>query len=156
MANCRASDQKLKNAYIPTSLEELLNQVLKSRGQSYSEWVRSMINRCAAERLPESQGDVKKIIPGEVSALAQEALELQGQFYLTLSAKQTDPAERRRYRQMAAPYLNSAAFFSDVLEERRRRAHILESGQRAARHRVKSAVSPPTESSSSTKEAPSG
>jgi chlorite dismutase len=133
-----------------------LEVVLTTCGLGFSDWLRAMIDRCAEERLPESQGDVKKIIPAEIARDSRVALEQIADFYLMLSKKSTDRLERSRLRKLAAPYLDAADFFSSVLEERRKRQHVLESGQREARHRRKGSESPATDSSSRTTVSPTG
>ena len=137
-------------AWLDLSKYRQLENVLKARGLDFVQWLRVMIDKDAAERLPESQGAVKKVIPLEVARVAREALEQQGDFYYRLAQKTSDPLERSRLLKKSGPYYDAASFFGDSLEEMRRRRHLLESGQRQPRHRRKSAAKPATDSNSST------
>lgn len=135
---------------LPSHEIERLERVLRSQGLCLRDWIIVQVDRSAAERLPESQGDVKKIVPQELAKLSREACELQGDFYLRLANATSDQIERKRLRQLAAPWLDAAGWFSTVVEEGRRRHHVLDSGQRQPRHRRKESPSPATDSSSRT------
>jgi len=122
-------------ARLTTEEKQRLDSLLRSRGQSLTEWVRAMIAECAAERLPESQGDVKKIIPIPAADLAQKVLECEGDRLLRAANKITDPVLRSERRKEAAKYQDAADWFAHVLDQARHRRHVLESGQRKPRHR---------------------
>jgi hypothetical protein len=113
-----------------------------------------MVVQCLADRLPESQGGVKKVIPEDVARLAMATLEQHGDFLMQL-AKHPDAPERQLYlRQEAGEYMDAAGWFSEVLAARRFREHLLETGQRQPRHRLKSSPSPQEAKNLHTTDAP--
>lgn len=120
---------------LPLAEHQRLHLLLVSSGLSLRDWLIAQINRCAAERLPESQGDVKKIVPAEVADLAQKVLELEANRLLEAAAKLSDRELRAERRREAGRLLDAADWFATVIEERRRRLFLLSSGQRQARHR---------------------
>ncbi|HEY3367794.1 MAG TPA: hypothetical protein VGK74_22275 [Symbiobacteriaceae bacterium] len=149
-------DARLVQVMLPRPVIRDLRDVLRSRGQTLSVWFRAMVDRCAAERLPESQGDVKKIIPHQVAQLAREALLREYQLQMEIAARGNTPEERKKMREDAGKVGDAADWFADVEEERRLRLHVLESGQRAPRHRTKAGANPETDSTSSATDAPIG
>lgn len=115
--------------------KQRLRALLRSRGQDLAQWIRAMMARCAAERLPESQGDVKKVIPLEIADLAHKVLDGEGDRLMRSAAKITDPVVRAERRQEAAAYYDAAGWFADVIEQARYRRHLLDTGKRKPRHR---------------------
>ncbi len=138
------------NAYLPIQVKDVLNRVLSLKGVSFTTWLNSCIERDIAERLPESQGGVKKIIPPEVAIAAREVLEQQGDTLYKIDEKTSDPKIKHERLQEAGRYYDFACFFGTVEGETFHRKHLLDSGQRQPRQRRKSADSPAAESSSKT------
>lgn len=135
--------------WISTDEWQVLKQLLYRRGETITGWVRSMIAQSAAERIPESQGAVKRIIPESVALAAMEACQERGWAIVDMAGKLTDPILRREEAKKARPYLDAAQWMADVLADAQYRRNLLEKGIRQPRHRYKD-----PESSSS--EAPSG
>jgi len=99
---------------------------------------------------------VKKIIPSEVAELSRKILEQHGDFLYHLAEKTADPGLKRKRFAEAGEYFDAAAFFGVVEGETYRRKHILDSGQRKPRQRRKSDLNPATDSTSKTKNSPTG
>ena len=134
-----------------------IEDILRVRGlDSVREFLDAMIDLCHSERLPESQGDVKRVIPSEVATLAAEALAEKGQFLIERAARAKDMQHRAELRAEAKPLLDAASWFDVVEDDRHFREHILNSGQRTARHRLKPPDNPEIAMSSATREAPMG
>lgn len=133
---------------LPIGAKMRLEKLLRDRGQNTKEWIIAQIDRCQSERVPESQGDVKKIIPSDTAAAAREALDFMGAFYYDLFSKTSDAVEKRRLRLKLDFYQTHSEWFGTVLEDKRYREYLLESGQRSPRHRIKSVPNPEEESSS--------
>lgn len=157
IAFTRAWEQKQHRVWLRFSADEKqrLDALLRARGVHLKDWVLAQLDRCASDRLPESQGDVKRVIPPEVSEIAEEVLSIHGNA-ITNAAKRGTVLERADAAKKAAPYLDAAAWFGEVNEDRRFRRHVIDSGQRTPRHRLKASPSPAVASSSATKEAPTG
>lgn len=113
-----------------------LHELLKFYGLNLNDWLVAQIDRCLAERRPESQGDVKKVLPPDVVTLAQQVLHEEGDRVLRSANSLTDPVLRSERRREAARFLNASDWFADVIEQRRFRRHLLESGQARPRHRA--------------------
>ncbi len=131
----RKYDYKHVGAMLAPAVKRDLDDVLATAGLGFTDWLRAMIVRCKAERLPESQGAVKKIIPMEVAELAQKVLFAEGERIHSSAGKLADPSSRNRRREEADPYFQASDWFADVVEQINVRQHILESGQRQPRHR---------------------
>lgn len=137
-------------AFVTPQTRDMLNKVLSTRGLNFTQWLHVAISRDACERLPESQGGVKRIIPPEVAEIAREKLEQEGDFLYQLAKKTADPVLKKELLAKAGPYYDGAAFFGVIVAEVHRRKHVIGTGQRQPRHRKNVDRKPATDINSST------
>lgn len=148
--------------WLDPKMKQRLDALLRRRGLRFGDWLRQTIDRQYAERLPESQGDVKRVIPSAVAVLAAETLAEKGQFLMERSTRTKAGDRRLTLRDEAKPYLDAASWFDAVEDDRSFREHLLESGQAKARHRPTAAhplqvlPNPAVASLSATKDRPTG
>lgn len=116
-----------------------LDDVLKARGQDFKQWLVAQVERCASERLPESQGGHKRVVPPWFAKLARVALRREANIRLELAKEETEPERRSRLRRLAGAYMDAADWAASAVEEVRYRKHLITSGQVKPRHRTASA-----------------
>jgi hypothetical protein len=128
-------------SWLPLSYQARLTNILGRYGYSFSAWLRAMIDRCDAERLPESQGGLKKVIDPAFARAAADALireaELRRELADRVYARTKDLSERDRIRREAEQLDDYAALALEWLDEINMRESIIEQGIRQPRHRYK-------------------
>jgi hypothetical protein len=154
------------NAFLEPEYREKLERLLKRLGVPFARWLRDRINEDLRLRTPESQGGVEfHLAPGDgedvlfyLHRLAQrEAEGLRAALASTPRDLSGPAAERRAFLRREVDFAyHAAAWCHELLEAFRLRRYVLESGQRAPRHRLKSSEAPPKASSVVTTSAPTG
>lgn len=142
--------------WITRDYAERLAKLLGQRGLNQSQWLSSKIDQDLAERLPESQGGVRRIIPLEFVRTAREILAREADVYVRLAENTASKMERARLFRRADVLQDYVSWLSETLEEYRFRQHILETGQKSPRQRKKSGPHPADARQAKTIEHPIG
>jgi uncharacterized protein (DUF1778 family) len=124
----------------------LILQAATTYGLSMRDWLVTMARRCVAERLPESQGGLKVAVDGrnvvvdfDAVRAGIDACERESEHWRRLAEQSMDPVERQARSRTAGVYLDAMMWLETLIDARRRRLAVLESGQRSPRLRSKGA-----------------
>jgi hypothetical protein len=115
---------------VTPELREWLDTLLRRRGITFQEWLSAQIQRDLDEssRPPESQGDVKRVVPLDLAVRLHELAYREGD-RLWNEAKVLPPSRaREQLRQRARLYQDDACWLADTIEGYRYREHVLENG----------------------------
>lgn len=118
------------SARVTPEAREWLDTLLKRRGMSFQDWLVYQIQRDLEEtaRPPESQGDVKRVVPLDLAMRLHELAYREGD-RLWNEAKALPPSKaREQLRQRARLYQDDACWLADTIEGYRYREHILANG----------------------------
>ena len=149
---------KQRHVLLSVREEEHLQSILSRRGITFTAWLRSAINREAAEHIPEAATNIRRIIPTSVAVLSSEVLSERGNWLWERSRQERDPERRKMLQQEARSFLDAASFFDWVESDRQYRQAIGNQGEggksSSPNQRLKPVVNPTVAISSSTKDRP--
>jgi len=125
---------------VPAKSVSRIEAAMRKRGLDRSGLVRFATETILAERLPESQDGIQRVqIDRDTAQKAADTLiakaeELRRSADVVYASTQ-DLLKRRELRQQATDLDEAAAWFLGIAEGASYRQHVIESGQKAKRHR---------------------